>query len=160
MDMWLPGRNSIRTPALTACLLTLAVADNAFAHNENVHVQISTSAFHSSSGLSNVLVTYFGMVYSNFDIGPLLATRPTDEPGLRINSPLQWLSGGSFMEDVQDPAIKKLHFLRSSDHFYTVTPSRIVGETIDLTDDSETPGVLPIGITNSFVWGTTLEAIS
>jgi len=119
---------------LFACGIALVALD-ARAHDENVHVRISASAFHSSIGLSNFLTLYFGGGIASFDNAPLLLTRATDEPGPITNSPLAWLGLGSYLEDMQDPILLNNHFLRSSDHFYTVTPSRGVGEATGLTEN-------------------------
>jgi hypothetical protein len=140
--------------AIIQCIATLACVSVSDAHDEKVHAQMSQSAFNCSSGLSNFLTGYYALGFSSFATSPTLITRATDEPGVLTNSPLKWLMFGSLMEDVQDTPIFGLHFLRSSDHFYTVTPSRIPGQAIGLTDTSETAKQAAAPLTNAFIWGT------
>lgn len=58
-------------------------------------------------------------------------------------SPVDWIRWGAHHED--DP-------WRFVDHFYTVTANRVPGQASGLTDASETLGLLPLPVANSYAW--------
>jgi hypothetical protein len=133
--------NAIGRIPLTACLLVTFVPILSQAHDENVHRELSRSAYLSSDGLFTFLSDNLNPMLAPFDRAPVLTTQPEDEPGSEDRSPMNWLIHGSYMEDMQPPAYPPIpvgkQFLRSSDHFYTVAPQRQPGEVIGLTDSSE-----------------------
>jgi hypothetical protein len=147
------------TAALAVVLFAAGPVTVSYAHNEHVHEELSRSAFFSSDGLTSFLSDNLGSNLAPFDRLPVLYMPPQtwDQQPNRWRPPLDWLMYGSYMEDMQDPAIGvgpfTEHFLRSSDHFYTLLRD---ADHSMLTDASETPiGLgLPAPLENSFRWAT------
>ena len=114
------------------------------AHSRLVHQAIANSAALSSSGLASFLVDNgyaldsSQITFANPDVG---------EP----QSPIKWIMWGAFYED---------NAPRWGDHFYTVTPTRVVGQAKGLTDSSESLGVLPGHTTNSYAWAAVPNILS
>jgi len=138
-------RNGFRVTHLAAILL-MAPPLCAHAHEEPVHQEITRSAFRSADGIQTFLSETLPVGNSPFTGAPLLTASlaPAHSP----DSPMGWLVWGAYMEDNDDEAVLGRHFLRSSDHFYT-----LLRTSKQLTDETE--GDLPNNRTDSFTWATT-----
>ena len=122
-----------------------------YAHDWPIHQAISASAYQASGGLQ----IFINKNIKNDANALLTAHQPQIQCGFTVSN---WLTMGSKMEDEQKYA-QTLYLLtpRCCDHFYTVTPTRISGQAIGLTDNSDPFwkfGFLPSPITNSFVWAS------
>ena len=102
------------------------------AHEQLVHRQISYSAALSSEGLTNFLVDFLGPQYAPFTNLPPLWLFDLQGRPAAIDFPVAWIQQGSDEEDTGG------FYLRSQDHFYTVTPGRRPGLAPGLTDAAET----------------------
>src|SRR5258708_36336493 len=122
-------------------------------HDENLHKEITKSAFQSSQGLALFLTDSLGPENAPFINSPHIFAYPPplESTGGGGMTPRDWAAEGSYWEDMLDgwPT------LRSSDHFYTVSPQRVRGQVPGLTDGTESQGVLSSPIVNSFTWATT-----
>ncbi|HEU6449380.1 MAG TPA: DUF642 domain-containing protein [Verrucomicrobiae bacterium] len=107
------------------------------AHDQPVHEAIAQSAFLSSTSPNQFL--------NNITVNPN-ATLFFDPHDFAAGSftPIYWLTNGAFHED--DP-------YRFGDHFYTLTPTRTLGQAKGLTDWHESL-IVPGSTTNSYAWGT------
>ena len=134
------------------------------AHDENVHHELSMSAFRSSYGLSAFLAETLGSECAPVQRSHILRTRAFDVPPDLPKTPNEWLAYGSYQEDMQDqpwpPFWNPRHFRRSCNHFYTVMPQRQPGDAPGLTDGTESWGQLPWPIVNSLIWATTPGMLS
>jgi len=134
---------------LFAAITALALLPNTCkAHDEFLHMKMTRSAFESSDALRSFLTNNLESLDT-----PLLGHAPPFERGVQF-TPKNWVVEGSYWEDMLD----KHGFLRSSDHFYTVTSDRVPGLAPGLTDATESRyigyGFLPSPIVNTFVWVT------
>ncbi len=143
----------LESRAILAFLLLVPVC--LYGHNENVHREITKSAYASSAASTAFLTDYFG-VSQDFSFGPPILAQPSPLQGL-INgfSPVNWLIEGSYYEDMTYYGSGRLRDQwRTLDHFFVPWPS-----AHGLTDDSDAPwyafGLWPGGIVHSFGWGTT-----
>src|SRR4051794_5336780 len=129
-----------RSTLTIVVFVTLAAVSTlpCYAHDENLHAELSRAAFLSSDAFRVYLITHFR------GPGTLLNAGQASPTAITSKTPEQWLQEGSYQEDMQDPPIfGGKHFLRSVDHFYTVVPNRQAGVAIGLTDSSESLSQLP-----------------
>ncbi|MGA3284946.1 MAG: hypothetical protein ABSD57_10875 [Verrucomicrobiota bacterium] len=143
-------RTAIASPASVAVcvLLGMTIPITCHAHKEYVHMQITGQAFNSSVGIKAFLNDDPDLSAMS---GTVSVTAPDGIP-ITLSSimPYFTLIDGSFYED------EKLYVgqeFRCVNHFYTLTPSRVPGQVIGLTDSSDTRGVMANNVTNSFAWG-------
>jgi hypothetical protein len=108
-------------------------------HQQRVHQAITQSAVLSSAGFGGFLGD------AKIDPGGLLLFHPAEfNPDPPTLTPIGWVTNGAYYEDA---------YWFFADHFYTVHPSRTVGQAPGLTDRSESVA-LPFNVTNSFAWAT------
>jgi len=117
-------------------------------HNEHLHERITETAAYSSWPFTAYLYENLGWNNFPFLTSPTMVFYPPPSGATWSAfgySPIEWLRKGAYWEDMTDNL-----GIRSSDHFYTVLPKPVKG----LTDSGESRGILPTGITNSFVWAS------
>src|ERR1051325_8759610 len=107
----------------------ILAARSARAHDWPVHTNITTSAFISSAGISNLLNETLE--------SPTLTATPRQAGG--TFSALEWLRRGSKYEDEETYWAYGQRTLRCIDHFYTVSSNRTPGAVIGMNDNSEAP---------------------
>jgi hypothetical protein len=139
---------------LVGSFLAAGITISSQAHDEHVHQELSRSSFLSSASLAAFLSDNLDSTAAPFDTQPLITVSPfgSGEVDGLSRSPMDWLALGAYMEDMGDPPLFGQHFLRSTDHFYTLLRDR---NHRMLTDSSESPfGKLPSPLADSFLWAT------
>jgi len=119
--------------AIWLILLCIKTPQICQAHSVDVHAEIANSAVLSSEGFGRFLSD------NSMNADSLLLFDSIRE------IPMVWVAKGAVDED---------KLWRFGNHFYTVKPNRVAGQAGGLNDASESLGILPLPIANSYRWAT------